>query len=96
MSRVGLDGFTDHYPHQLSGGIQQRVSIVRALTSNCDSMLRDEAFSVLDPLIRPDMQDLLLELQRELKKTIIFITHDLDEVLKLADRLVILNDGTVV
>ncbi|MDG1068664.1 MAG: ATP-binding cassette domain-containing protein, partial [Sulfitobacter sp.] len=84
------------YPAQLSGGMQQRVGIARALTANTDIMLMDEAFSALDPLIRTDMQNLLLELQDELQKTIIFITHDLDEALKLADHLVILKDGAVV
>ncbi|WP_421706518.1 quaternary amine ABC transporter ATP-binding protein [Algihabitans sp.] len=96
LERVGLDGYGDHYPRQLSGGMQQRVGIARALTSNSEVMLMDEAFSALDPLIRTDMQDLLIELQRELKKTIVFITHDLDEALKLADHLVILNDGCVI
>ncbi len=96
LSRVGLDGFENHYPHQLSGGMQQRVGIARALTSNSPIMLMDEAFSALDPLIRTDMQDLLLKLQTELHKTIIFITHDLDEALKLADHLVILKDGYIV
>jgi glycine betaine/proline transport system ATP-binding protein len=76
--------------------MQQRVGIARALTANTDIMLMDEAFSALDPLIRTDMQNLLLELQGELQKTIIFITHDLDEALKLADHLVILKDGAVV
>lgn len=96
LARVGLDGFEDRYPSQLSGGMQQRVGIARALTANTDIMLMDEAFSALDPLIRTDMQNLLLELQKELQKTIIFITHDLDEALKLADHLVILKDGAVV
>ncbi|NIZ10047.1 glycine betaine/L-proline ABC transporter ATP-binding protein [Pseudooceanicola sp. HF7] len=96
LDRVGLEGQGAQYPHQLSGGMQQRVGIARALTSNSDIMLMDEAFSALDPLIRTDMQDLLLELQRELQKTIIFITHDLDEALKLADHLVILKDGEVI
>jgi glycine betaine/proline transport system ATP-binding protein len=96
LDRVGLQGQADQYPHQLSGGMQQRVGIARALTSNSDIMLMDEAFSALDPLIRTDMQDLLNELQAELKKTIVFITHDLDEALKLADHLVILNDGSVI
>ncbi|MGE0845422.1 MAG: glycine betaine/L-proline ABC transporter ATP-binding protein [Flavobacteriaceae bacterium] len=95
LERVGLGGYGRQYPHQLSGGQQQRVGIARALTSNADIMLMDEAFSALDPLIRTDMQDLLLELQGELHKTIVFITHDLDEALKLADYLVILNDGEV-
>jgi len=96
LARVGLDGFEHRYPAQLSGGMQQRVGIARALTANTDIMLMDEAFSALDPLIRTDMQNLLLELQKELHKTIVFITHDLDEALKLADHLVILKDGAVV
>ena len=96
LARVGLTGYEDRYPSQLSGGMQQRVGIARALTAGTDIMLMDEAFSALDPLIRTDMQDLLLELQVELKKTIVFITHDLDEALKLADHLVILKDGAVV
>ena len=96
LDRVGLAGQGEQYPHQLSGGMQQRVGIARALASNSDIMLMDEAFSALDPLIRTDMQNLLLELQDELHKTIIFITHDLDEALKLADHLVILKDGAVV
>lgn len=96
LERVGLIGYENHYPHQLSGGMQQRIGIARALTSNSPIMLMDEAFSALDPLIRTDMQDLLLELQKELHKTIVFITHDLDEALKLADRLVILKDGHIV
>ena len=96
LDRVGLGGYENHYPHQLSGGMQQRVGIARALTSNSPIMLMDEAFSALDPLIRTDMQDLLLELQKDLHKTIIFITHDLDEALKLADHLVILKDGAIV
>ena len=96
LDRVGLSGFENHYPAQLSGGMQQRVGIARALSANTPIMLMDEAFSALDPLIRTDMQDLLLELQKELHKTIIFITHDLDEALKLADHLVILKDGFVV
>ncbi len=96
LDRVGLQGYGESYPHQLSGGMQQRVGIARALTSNADVMLMDEAYSALDPLIRTDMQDLLLELQQELQKTILFITHDLDEALKLADHLVILKDGRIV
>jgi len=96
LARVGLEGYENRYPSQLSGGMQQRVGIARALTSNSDIMLMDEAFSALDPLIRTDMQNLLLELQKELQKTIIFITHDLDEALKIADHLVILKDGAVI
>lgn len=96
IERLGLKGFEYHYPHQLSGGMQQRVGIARALASNSDVLLMDEAFSALDPLIRTDMQNLLIELQKDLEKTIVFITHDLDESLKLADHLVILKDGVVV
>ncbi|AXS83434.1 MULTISPECIES: glycine betaine/L-proline ABC transporter ATP-binding protein [Marinobacter] len=96
LARVGLEGNEYQYPHQLSGGMQQRVGIARALVSDAPIMLMDEAFSALDPLIRSDMQDLLLALQEELKKTIVFITHDLDEALKLADHLVILKDGEIV
>jgi glycine betaine/proline transport system ATP-binding protein len=96
LARVGLEGYENRYPSQLSGGMQQRVGIARALTSNSDIMLMDEAFSALDPLIRTDMQNLLLELQKELHKTIVFITHDLDEALKIADHLVILKDGAVI
>ena len=96
IDRVGLSGQEDQYPNQLSGGMQQRVGIARALASNSPIMLMDEAFSALDPLIRTDMQDLLLELQAELQKTVVFISHDLDEALKLADHLVILKDGKVV
>src|SRR6056297_45387 len=96
LDRVGLGGQGGQYPHQLSGGMQQRVGISRALASNSPIMLMDEAFSALDPLIRTDMQDLLLELQAELQKTVAFISHDLDEALKLADHLVILKDGYVV
>ncbi len=96
LNRVGLDGYGGSYPHELSGGMQQRVGIARALTSNAEIMLMDEAFSALDPLIRTDMQHLLLDIQRELGKTIVFITHDLDEALRLADHLVILKDGRIV
>ena len=96
LERLGLAGFENSYPHQLSGGMQQRVGIARALCAHSELMLLDEAFSALDPIIRSQMQDLLLELQRELHKTIIFITHDLDEALKLADHLVILKDGYVI
>ena len=96
LDRVGLKGVENQYPHQLSGGMQQRVGIARALTSNAPIMLMDEAFSALDPLIRTDMQNLLLELQQDLHKTIVFITHDLDESLKIADHLVILKDGHIV
>ena len=96
IDRVGLGGFENHFPAQLSGGMQQRVGLARALATDAEILLMDEAFSALDPLIRTDMQDVLLELQKELNKTIIFITHDLDEALKLADHLVILKDGLIV
>ena len=96
LDRLGLKGYETYYPRQLSGGMQQRVGIARALASNSDVMLMDEAFSALDPLMRTDMQSLLLELQAELSKTIVFITHDLDEALRIADHLVILKDGAVV
>ncbi len=96
LERVGLAGHENQHPHELSGGMQQRVGLARALTSNAEIMLMDEAFSALDPLIRTDMQDLLLDIQRELGKTIVFITHDLDEALKLADHLAILKDGRIV
>lgn len=96
LERVGLGGQGGQYPSQLSGGMQQRVGIARALTANTSVMLMDEAYSALDPLIRTDMQNLLLDLQKELRKTVVFITHDLDEALKLADHLVILKDGAVV
>jgi len=93
---VGLSGFENQYPSQLSGGMQQRVGLARALATNTNIMLMDEAFSALDPLIRNDMQKQLLDLQSELKKTIVFITHDLDESLKLGDHIGILNAGKLV
>jgi len=96
INRVGLDGYEDRYPSQLSGGMQQRVGLARALTCDTEILMMDEAFSALDPLIRSDMQDLLLELQKELHKTIIFITHDLDEALKIGDQIAILNGGELV
>jgi len=96
ISRVGLDGFEDNYPNQLSGGMQQRVGLARALTNDAPILLMDEAFSALDPLIRMDMQTVLLDLQKEIRKTIVFITHDLDEALRLGDRIAILRDGEVV
>lgn len=96
IARVGLEGFEDHYPNQLSGGMQQRVGLARALTNDADILLMDEAFSALDPLIRMDMQTVLLDLQEELQKTIVFITHDLDEALRLGDRIAILRDGAVI
>lgn len=96
LKRVGLEGFEDRYPNELSGGMQQRVGLARALTNDADILLMDEAFSALDPLIRTDMQSILLELQEELHKTIVFITHDLDEALRLGDRIAILRDGEVI
>jgi glycine betaine/proline transport system ATP-binding protein len=96
LERVGLQGFEGRYPNQLSGGMQQRVGLARALTNDAPILLMDEAFSALDPLIRVDMQTILLELQKEIKKTIVFITHDLDEALRLGDRIVILRDGEVI
>ncbi len=96
LDRVGLTGFEDHYPAQLSGGMQQRVGLARALATDAEILLMDEAFSALDPLIRMDMQDVLLDLQEELHKTIIFITHDLDEALRIGDDIAILRDGLVV
>ena len=96
IERVGLSGFENHYPNQLSGGMQQRVGLARALTNDADILLMDEAYSALDPLIRVDMQTVLLDLQKELKKTVVFITHDLDEALRLGDKIAILRDGLVV
>lgn len=96
IERVGLSGFEDNYPNQLSGGMQQRVGLARALTNDAPILLMDEAFSALDPLIRMDMQTVLLDLQKEIRKTVVFITHDLDEALRLGDQIAILRDGEVV
>ncbi len=96
IEAVGLNGFEHQFPNQLSGGMQQRVGLARALATNSDIMLMDEAFSALDPLIRSDMQKQLLDLQSQLKKTIVFITHDLDESLRLGDHIGILNAGKLV
>ena len=96
IERVGLGGYEDSYPNSLSGGMQQRVGIARALATDAAILLMDEAFSALDPLIRTDMQELLLDLQRELKKTIVFVTHDLEEAIHIGDRIAILRDGEVV
>lgn len=96
IDRVGLGGFEDNYPNQLSGGMQQRVGLARALTNDAPILLMDEAFSALDPLIRVDMQSVLLDLQAEIRKTVVFITHDLDEALRLGDRIAILRDGEVI
>lgn len=94
--RVGLSGFENYYPSQLSGGMQQRVGLARALATDADILLMDEPFSALDPLIRADMQDVLLGLQTELNKTIVFITHNLDEAVRIGDNVAILRDGVIV
>ncbi|MCM0755292.1 glycine betaine/L-proline ABC transporter ATP-binding protein [Desulfovibrio aminophilus] len=96
LELVGLKGWEDALPRQLSGGMQQRVGLARALALSPDILLMDEAFSALDPLIRGDMQDELLGLQERMRKTILFISHDLDEALKLGDRIVLMRDGAVV
>lgn len=96
LEMVGLKGYEDQYPSELSGGMQQRVGLARALTTDPEILLMDEAFSALDPLIRKDMQDEIMEIQDRMKKTIIFITHDLDEALKLGDRIAVMKDGVVV
>ena len=95
IERVGLKGYESHYPNQLSGGMQQRVGLARALTNDAPILLMDEAFSALDPLIRNDMQSVLLDLQDELAKTIVFISHDLDEALRLGDQITILRQGAI-
>jgi len=96
LELVGLGGLEDRRPDELSGGMQQRVGLARGLANDPDILLMDEAFSALDPLIRKDMQDELLELQSTMKKTIIFITHDLDEALRIGDRIALMKDGAVV
>lgn len=96
IEMVGLKGYENSYPSQLSGGMQQRVGIARALATDSQILLMDEAFSALDPLIRTQMQDELLDVQEKLKKTIIFITHDLDEALKLGNNIAIMKDGVIV
>jgi len=96
LEMVGLGGYGASMPSELSGGMKQRVGLARALTSDPDVLLMDEAFSALDPLIRRDMQDELLELQERLGKTIIFVTHDLDEALKLGTRIALMKDGAIV
>lgn len=96
LEQVGLKGWEDYYPHNLSGGMQQRVGLARALALDPDILLMDEAFSALDPLIRSDMQDELINLQDSMHKTILFISHDLDEALKLGDRIVLMKDGAIV
>ena len=96
LTKVGLEHHTHAYPDELSGGMQQRVGLARALANNPQIMLMDEAFSALDPLIRCEMQDELLKLQEEQKRTIIFISHDLDEAMKLGDRIAIMEGGRII
>ena len=96
ISMVGLEGYEQAFVHQLSGGMRQRVGLARALATDTDIILMDEAFSALDPLIRAEMQDQLLELQRTLQKTIVFITHDLDEALRIGNRVAVLKDGRLI
>lgn len=96
LKNAGLLDFKDQYPNQLSGGMQQRVGLARALANDPDILLMDEAFSALDPLIRKEMQDELLDLQETMQKTIIFITHDLNEALRIGDRIAIMKDGQII
>ncbi|MCS4319359.1 MULTISPECIES: quaternary amine ABC transporter ATP-binding protein [Serratia] len=96
INTVGLKGYEKSYPHQLSGGMRQRVGLARALATDTDIILLDEAFSALDPLIRAEMQDQLLALQKELLKTLVFITHDLDEAVRIGNRIAILKDGKLI
>lgn len=96
LAKVGLAGYEAKYPDELSGGMRQRVGLARALAADTDILLMDEAFSALDPLIRAEMQDQLLSLQATLHKTIVFITHDLDEALRIGNRIAILRDGQLV
>ena len=96
LHAVGLDGRDTAFPDQLSGGMKQRVGLARALATGTDTLLMDEAFSALDPLIRADMQDLLLELRRKSNNTVVFVTHDLAEAVRIGDRIAILRDGEVV
>ncbi len=96
IETVGLKGYEKKFPHQLSGGMRQRVGLARALAADTDIILMDEAFSALDPLIRAEMQDQLLDLQKTLHKTIVFITHDLDEAVRIGNRIAILKDGRLI
>lgn len=96
LKQVGLDAWLSSYPDELSGGMQQRVGLARALANDPDILLMDEAFSALDPLIRTEMQDELLHLQAEHQRTIVFISHDLDEAMRIGDRIAIMQDGRVV
>src|SRR5690625_8024792 len=96
LEMVGLGDYLHQYPDQLSGGMHQRVCLARALTMDPEVLLMDESFSALDPLIHKDIQDELMELQARMKKTILFITHDLDEGLRLGDRIALMRDGSIV
>ena len=96
LRMVGLKGWEDSLPGQLSGGMRQRVGLARALAAGTDIMLMDEAFSALDPLIKREMQDQLIDLQNKLGKTILFITHDLNEAMRLGDRIAMMRDGRIV
>lgn len=96
LELAGLKGWENSWPDELSGGMQQRVGLARALATDADLLLMDESFSALDPLIRRDMQDQLLDLQKKLKKTIVFITHDLNEAMRLGDRIAVMRDGQIV
>ena len=96
LESVGLGEWADYLPSSLSGGMQQRVGLARALATDADILLMDEAFSALDPLIRREMQDELLRLQKELHKTIVFISHDIQEALKIGDRIAVMKDGAIV
>ena len=95
LETVGLKGYEEQYPAAMSGGMQQRVGLARALANDTEVLLMDEAFSALDPLIKSDMQDELLQIQGKVQKTIVFITHDLDEAIKLGDRIMIMKDGII-
>ena len=96
LAQVGLAGWGDHYPDEFSGGMQQRVGLARALASDPSILLMDEAFSALDPIIRTEMQSELLRLQQERRRTIVFISHDLDEAMRIGDRIAIMKDGQVI
>ena len=96
IETVGLDGWEDYYPHEMSGGMQQRIGIARALAVDPEVLIMDEPFSGLDPLIRRHMQDELISIETQLHKTIVFITHDLNEAIKLGDRIAIMRDGVIV
>jgi len=96
IDRVGLSGFEHAHPHELSGGMRQRVGLARALASGAEILLMDEPFSALDPLIRREMQGLLADLQKDLGKTIVFVTHDLAEAIRLGTRIAILKDGQII